>query len=261
MEENFENNQTETNLEETTNESNNNSISQTQENKTEVTENTQPLTESVEVKKDGRGVKPGTKRGSYKKKSDPIQSEIKIEQKIETGKDDSNKMESWMNEYQTVPNENDVKEAKERIENEHQSQIQEKEKVEIDKNEEVLREANAQLINGGMLLAVCDFFFPMLFKFIHKHFLKNKYTHLVKTKDVILTPDQVEQLEPISDAAAQIIFAKVHPIVLFVIAMGMSYGTNYKLALDDAEERELKRLKAEGKSDPDTKETKKENKK
>lgn len=104
-------------------------------------------------------------------------------------------------------------------------------------SEQVIRDSNAMLINGGMLIAMCDFFFPGILKFIFSKFLKNKYASKVQHKDVALNPDQVKSIEKVSDHAAMVIFEKVNPMILFFIGMMAMYGMNFKMALDNIENK------------------------
>lgn len=103
--------------------------------------------------------------------------------------------------------------------------------------ESKLNNANAALVNGTMLIAMCDFFFPGAFKLIYKYIFKNQHASKVKHADVKLTEDQVNSISDVSDEAAKVIFEKVNPIVLFALSMSIMYGLNFKMAVDNIEDK------------------------
>lgn len=184
---------------------------------------------------------------------EPIREEPKQQPKeeIKPNTEGKEKLEDWMKEYETVTNEDQIAAAKIKNESEHakftranpEGQKEKrkytkrvKETIQYEEDESAIRDANAQLMNGAMLISLCDFFFPMGFDIIHKRVLKNPYAFHVKHKHVVLNEDQVASIEPVSDASARVIFAKVNPLVLFALGMSVMYGTNYKLAMDNVKE-------------------------
>ena len=147
---------------------------------------------------------------------------------------DKAKYESWMSEFTDVtPVKNKVKVESE-VEQDAEVTIKPKKKKTAEP--EPVQNENAMLVNGTMLIAFCDFFFPSLVKFFFTKFMKDPRAKKVKHTDVVLTNDQVESLEPVADAAAKVIFEKVNPMVLFAFAMTISYGMNFKFALEEVKE-------------------------
>lgn len=80
------------------------------------------------------------------------------------------------------------------------------------------------IINGYLLLVMCDAFFPLIIKIVIGIFypaLKKIPTHKIK-----LTKEQKESLEPIADRAAAHMFENANPISMFIFAMGSCYLSN-----------------------------------
>lgn len=93
-----------------------------------------------------------------------------------------------------------------------------------------LTQAARNIIDGYMLLTVCDTFFPWLFKMFYK---KAKD---IKDKDIRLSKDQKEHMAPLADEIAAASLSFMDPTTLFFILMGSIYKQN----IDDAIQRNLK---------------------
>lgn len=87
-----------------------------------------------------------------------------------------------------------------------------------------LENAARSIIDGYMLLTICDVFFPMVFKMFWKEAKK------LKDKDIRLSKDQKEHLEPLADEIAQAALSFMDPAMLFIVLVGASYKQN----IDDA---------------------------
>ncbi len=135
-----------------------------------------------------------------------------------------------MDEYTDKSNEQPVNENQNQNQNPN---IQKRTYNKKQNNEQIIKDANAQLMNGAMLLTFCDFLFPGLMLFMFKKFSKDKYVQKIEHNDIVLKDRQIESLEKVSDAAAQVIFEKVNPLVLFFLAINVMYYMNYKMALDN----------------------------
>lgn len=206
-----------------------------------------------------------------------VKEEKKIEptQEIKPDTSGASSLDDWKKEYTTITDADKIAEAKLRIESEHDKTIKDninkdkdgKEKrkytkkiqseVQHQSDEQQIRDANAQLMNGSMLIGLCDFFFPTAFKFVYSNIMKNPHAKKVRHKDVVLNEDQVDSIEDVSDAAARIIFAKVNPLILFFLAQSVMYGTNFKLALEDVEANAKLEAKQPKKDEPKKEEKKK----
>jgi hypothetical protein len=124
------------------------------------------------------------------------------------------KLNSFFNEYQQV-NENN----EEIKQNEQQQQHDPKLKM---------------IINGYMLLSICDVVFPYGIKFLFGLF--NPKAKKVKASDLKLEPEQRQALLPAADQVAQYVFEKANPMTIFIICMGLFYGTNFSNALNEVKE-------------------------
>jgi hypothetical protein len=88
----------------------------------------------------------------------------------------------------------------------------------------------AQMVNGYMLLALCDFIIPGGILFIWGKF--DPRIKLIKMSDCKLDEDQRESLMEAADYAAAAIFEKLNPLVVLLIGMGGFYGMNIKDQVD-----------------------------
>jgi len=118
-------------------------------------------------------------------------------------------------------------------------------KKEVEANEQNLNNLNAQngtqgdtpihsavknVIDGYMLITLMDTFFPFLLKLAWKKAKK------LKDKDIQLSKDQREHLEPIADEIAQQLLSFLDPVSLFFIMAGAMYFQNTSEALSNVKE-------------------------
>ena len=96
--------------------------------------------------------------------------------------------------------------------------------------ENPIRQAARNIIDGYMLLTICDAFFPWILKMFFK---KAKG---IPDKEIRLSKDQKEHMEPIADEIAQSFLSFMDPVTLFFILQGAMYKQN----LDDAIQRREK---------------------
>jgi hypothetical protein len=96
--------------------------------------------------------------------------------------------------------------------------------------ENPIRQAARNIIDGYMLLTICDAFFP----FILKMFFKKAKS--IPDKEIRLSKDQKEHMAPIADEIAQGFLSFLDPVTLFFILQGAMYKQN----LDDAIQRREK---------------------
>lgn len=125
------------------------------------------------------------------------------------------KLNSFFNEYQQIndePNENNI------------SQPEQKQDPKL-----------KMIINGYMLLSICDVVFPYGIKFLFGLF--NPKAKKVKVKDIQLEPEQRQALLSAADQVAQYVFEKANPMTIFIICMGLFYGTNFSNALSEVKEK------------------------
>ena len=85
------------------------------------------------------------------------------------------------------------------------------------------------LINGYMLLALCDVVFPYGIKFLFGLF--DPRAKKVNAGDLKLEPEQRQALMNSADAVAQYVFEKANPMTVFVICLGLFYGSNFNDAM------------------------------
>lgn len=126
------------------------------------------------------------------------------------------KLNSFFNEYQQIndePNENNISAPE---------QKQQDPKLKM-------------IINGYMLLSICDVVFPYGIKFLFGLF--NPKAKKVKAKDIQLEPEQRQALLGAADQVAQYVFEKANPMTIFIICMGLFYGTNFNNALNEVKEK------------------------
>lgn len=186
------------------------------------------------LKTESRGVKKGVKRGPYKKKNlntdnTEIMNETLKEQTFEpinepinnnfvqtTGEEN---LENFLNEYKEEATEEELKQ-------------QQSEKI----NTQTAIDEQKIIINGYMLLAMCDFIFPLGLKFLYGFF--DVRAKEVQMTDIKLSHEQKEALMSSADAVAQYIFQKANPLVVFGVCMSLFYGTNFMTALNSIPKRE-----------------------
>lgn len=220
------------------------------------------------------GVKKGTKRGPYKKTlqnetiinkvdnveianekphitNEPvietIQNEPVVKNEVSTN-DFSNGVEQPTSD--TNNSNNEIKQQPERAEfqttsgeEKLNSFFNEYQQINDDKNESP--NTNEQqpshdpklkmIINGYMLLSICDVVFPYGIKFLFGLF--NPKAKKVKASDLKLEPEQRAALLPAADQVAQYVFEKANPMTIFIICMGLFYGTNFSNALNEIKDK------------------------
>jgi len=87
--------------------------------------------------------------------------------------------------------------------------------------EEIPTHEQIQLINGYMLLIVCDVFFP----FVISYFMKSRLQKAGKQKkDLKLTREEKKELEPLADAAAKEISLNMSATQTFALTMLFMYA-------------------------------------
>lgn len=92
------------------------------------------------------------------------------------------------------------------------------------------------LINGYMLLSLCDVVFPYGIKFLFGMF--DPMAKKVNASDMKLEPEQRQALMNSADAVAQYVFEKTNPMTVFIICLGLFYGGNFNDALQRAKQKE-----------------------
>jgi hypothetical protein len=119
-------------------------------------------------------------------------------------------------------------------------------KKEVEANEQSLNNLNTQggtqpgetpihsavknVIDGYMLITLMDTFFPVILKLAWKKAKK------LKDKDIQLSKDQREHLEPIADEISQQLLSFLDPVSLFFIMAGAMYFQNTSEALANVKE-------------------------
>jgi hypothetical protein len=219
-----------------------------------------------------KGVKKGSKRGPYKKKQnetiinnvdsveatieneqrtiepiiEPIQNEPIIKNEISTtdlsdsikqpigqsnNSNDAIKQPSERAEFQQTT-------AEEKLNSFFNDYQQINDEPNDNKNEPEQKQQDPKLkmiINGYMLLSICDVVFPYGIKFLFGLF--NPKAKKVKAKDIQLEPEQRQALLGAADQVAQYVFEKANPMTIFIICMGLFYGTNFSNALNEIKEK------------------------
>ena len=78
----------------------------------------------------------------------------------------------------------------------------------------------SKYISGALLLIALDAIFPALILNFAKKRNPKKYGK-IKVKQMKLTPDEREELEPLADEVIKILVLKMHPAAAFLIAYGI----------------------------------------
>jgi hypothetical protein len=219
-----------------------------------------------------KGVKKGTKRGPYKKKQneettnkvdnveitnvqtlqptndtviEPVQNEP-------INKDEINSIDKQINDEPNVSKSNFINtgneqqnqraefqqtSAEEKLNSFFNEYQQVNDEPNDNKNDSPQQQQDPKLkmiINGYMLLSICDVVFPYGIKFLFGLF--NPKAKKVKASDLKLEPEQRQALLPAADQVAQYVFEKANPMTIFIICMGLFYGTNFNNALNEIKE-------------------------
>lgn len=88
-----------------------------------------------------------------------------------------------------------------------------------------LHETAKNVIDGYVLLTICDTFFPFLLKMFFK-----KAKHL-KDTDIRMSREQKEHLQPIADEVAVSLLSWLDPFTLFFVLTGSMYYMNMEDAV------------------------------
>jgi len=88
-----------------------------------------------------------------------------------------------------------------------------------------LHETAKNVIDGYVLLTICDTFFPFLLKMFFK-----KAKHL-KDTDIRMSREQKEHLQPIADEVAVSLLSWLDPFTLFFVLTGSMYYMNMEDAI------------------------------
>ena len=220
-----------------------------------------------------KGVKKGTKRGPYKqriKKDETIINKINSEETTVNERNDNEIVEQRkINDVDTLqdynntepetpsvntsdenttkpqPETNNVNFTHTTGEEKLNSFFNEYQQVKEDKPNETPAPTNnnfqndpkmKMLINGYMLLSLCDVVFPYGIKFLFGMF--DPMAKKVNASDMKLEPEQRQALMNSADAVAQYVFEKTNPMTVFIICLGLFYGGNFNDALQRAKQKE-----------------------
>jgi hypothetical protein len=93
-----------------------------------------------------------------------------------------------------------------------------------------IHSAVKNIVDGYMLLTLMDTFFPMLLKIAYKKAKR------LKDKDIQLSKDQKEHLEPIADEISQQLLSFMDPVSLFFVMAGAMYFQNTTEALSNVKQ-------------------------
>ena len=92
-----------------------------------------------------------------------------------------------------------------------------------------IHEAASKVVDGYMLLTICDTFFPMIIKMFFK---KAKG---IKDSEIRLSKEQKEHMTPIADDVATGLLSFLDPVTLFFILTGALYFQNTTEAISKRE--------------------------
>ena len=221
-----------------------------------------PIKKQVKVEKiePKRGVKKGTKRGAYKKNkiiendnNNFIDTEIKTESQQNEAPQTSQidnvpeqlgtnlineapqtdisetRLNQFINDYATFnPDEYQEAEAKTETTTETTTEAKEFDFTNSAGQSNGLndfKQSSKMMVNGALLLAICDFIFPSLIKFIYKRIDSDAVN--IDTSKTKLDAGQKESLMEAANFAAAYVFEKVNPMLVFFIGMGAMYSSNF----------------------------------
>jgi hypothetical protein len=102
-----------------------------------------------------------------------------------------------------------------------------------------IKQNNSVLVNGYMLLALCDFIIPNVIIWIYGKI--DERASQVKIANVKLDKDQKESLKESANACASYIFEQVNPMVIFFVGMFVMFATNIQSELSNIPK--IKRIK------------------
>ena len=182
-------------------------------------------------------VKKGQKRGPYKKKVETIEP-VEVTEPVETAQNDidihTQKYEEFLKTSDFNPDEYKeevfseplkTEEVKNETENKEFDFTGQNNNTNSSVNLDGLKNNQKMMINGMLLLSICDMVFPSMLKFIYKYI--DTDSQKIDINKVKLDSDQKSALKDVSDYAAAYIFEKVNPLLLFFIGMGGMYYSNF----------------------------------
>lgn len=214
-----------------------------------------------------RGVKVGAKRGSYKKsKTNDVDSisNSEVNTAKENGTDNGSestttenvsqtsnttsnsaddKYKKFIAEYGTPKPDNinfsEPEKTEEKIDNKSydftKKTNEQPSQQQIESDMQDIKKKSAILVNGYMLLALCDFVFPLLL--VKLWGLFDERAKEIKSKRIKLDKDQKDSLKESADIVAMWIFEKIHPGLIFGIGMMVMYGSNLSNHLEEIPKR------------------------
>lgn len=199
----------------------------------------------------------GAKRGSYKKsgkteldetvdrvKSNiiPEEPEIKIDTKIEQVKEEPIQQPKQVNDSESKYNQflNEYAEVKTEVSDKNKEyDFTKQNNQEQNQPVSTISKSDAQLLSGYMLLSLIDFIFPPLVKWVYG--FTNKDAKEVEASSICLTPDQKKEMNDSADIVARALFEYVNPLVIFTIALFVSYSGNMQQQIAKVRENKKKK--------------------
>ena len=104
---------------------------------------------------------------------------------------------------------------------------------------------SGNIITGALFLLLIDMLVPLLIGLLNDRVSKNK----IDIKQLKLTKEQKNELEPICDAVVKHINFTANPIVILVLSLSGIYGINYMALLQSAKlDEKLKHKKQQNES-------------
>lgn len=222
-----------------------------------------------EIKK--KGVKIGTKRGSYKKNkettthddflkgvNETIDTKTSVNETKEIiGNDNNNPNNNTdiiNNNIVNIPINNDTlknddvtNEQFENFVNENQTdeefkpiEITDIQNISSAQNQQLDKQQFAHLVNGYMLLSLIDFVFPFFILKILKVVNKSEAVKQIKMSEIKLTNDQKLALKESADIIAKMVFDKLSPETVFIFGLSLFYFDNVSTVLEDRTKEKLK---------------------
>lgn len=95
---------------------------------------------------------------------------------------------------------------------------------------------NSSYFTGHFLLLICDMFFPVLISF----FIEKKTKIILEARELYLSEEEKQQLEPLADIVAQDIFGTMPPATQFFILITVAYGSKTMTAYMVKKQRKVK---------------------
>jgi hypothetical protein len=108
-------------------------------------------------------------------------------------------------------------------------QIGNSQEAEREKEKKAKEEDRKLLISGYMLLVSIDAFYPDVLLWIINLISKGKLKH-VKGEDISLSPEDIQNIEPVADEICRLYLQNLPPFTLFLVLLNASYISNIKTA-------------------------------